>query len=98
MTMLYPTQDKVLIKPAPREKKTASGLHIPDTVREGASLRGVVNTVGPGRYIADKFVEPLVKSGDTVIYRQVDVLAEIEFDDESFVVIKERDLLGVVVE
>jgi len=58
-----PIGDRVLVKAAPAEAKTASGIIIPDTAKE-KPMRGEVVAVGSG-----KKDEPMtVKSGDTVLY------------------------------
>ncbi len=58
-----PLSDRVLIKPAEMEQKTASGIIIPDTAKE-KPMRGEVVAVGPG-----KKDEPMtVKVGDQVLY------------------------------
>ncbi|MEE1302469.1 MAG: co-chaperone GroES, partial [Bacteroidales bacterium] len=58
-----PLSDRVLIKPAEMEQKTASGIIIPDTAKE-KPMRGEVIAVGPG-----KKDEPMtVKVGDQVLY------------------------------
>jgi chaperonin GroES len=58
-----PLHDRVIVKPAPAEEKTSSGLIIPDTAKEKPQ-RGTVIAAGPG-----KKDEPVtVKEGDTVLY------------------------------
>ena len=44
---IKPLADRVLIKPAPAEEKTAGGLIIPDTAKE-KPLQGEVLAVGNG--------------------------------------------------
>ena len=59
---ITPLHDRVIVKPAPAEEKTAGGIIIPDTAKEKPQ-RGTVVAAGPG-----KKDEPLtVKSGDTVL-------------------------------
>ena len=58
-----PLHDRVIVKPAPAEEKTAGGIIIPDTAKEKPQ-RGVVIAAGPG-----KKDEPMsVKAGGTVLY------------------------------
>ena len=58
-----PLHDRVIVKPAAAEEKTAGGIIIPDTAKEKPQ-RGTVVAAGPG-----KKDEPVsVKSGDTFLY------------------------------
>ena len=60
---IKPLADRVLIKPAPAEEKTAGGIIIPDTAKEKPQ-KGIVIAVGNG-----KKDEPMtVKVDDTVLY------------------------------
>src|SRR5204863_1285973 len=60
---ITPLHDRVIVKAAPAEEKTAGGIIIPDTAKEKPQ-RGVVIAAGPG-----KKDEPVtVKAGDTVLY------------------------------
>ena len=58
-----PLADRVLVKPAEAEQKTASGIIIPDTAKE-KPMTGEVVAVGAG-----KKDEPMtVKVGDKILY------------------------------
>lgn len=60
---LKPLHDRVVVKPAAAEEKTAGGIIIPDTAKEKPQ-RGTVVAAGPG-----KKDEPVtVKEGDTVLH------------------------------
>ena len=60
---ITPLHDRVIVKAAAAEEKTAGGIIIPDTAKEKPS-RGIVLAAGPG-----KVDEPMtVKAGDTVLY------------------------------
>mgnify|MGYP004590574105 CR=1 FL=1 len=58
---IKPLADRVLIKPAPAEEKTAGGIIIPDTAKE-KPLQGEVLAAGNGT----KDEEMVLKAGDTV--------------------------------
>ena len=60
---IKPLADRVLIKAAPAEEKTAGGIIIPDTAKE-KPLQGEVLAVGNGT----KDEEMVLKAGDTVLY------------------------------
>ncbi|HEX8462066.1 MAG TPA: co-chaperone GroES, partial [Segetibacter sp.] len=60
---ITPLHDRVLVKPAAAEEKTAGGIIIPDTAKEKPQ-KGLVVAAGPG-----KKDEPVtVKVCDTVLY------------------------------
>ena len=89
-----PLADRVLIKPAPREEVTKSGIVLPDTVKEKPQ-DGTVVAVGPGR-VDDKGVRvPLeVKKGDRVIYAKY-AGTEIKIDSDDYIILRESDILAV---
>ena len=60
---IKPLADRVLVKPAAAEEKTAGGIIIPDTAKE-KPLQGEVLAVGQG-----------TKDEEYIIMRQSDVLA-----------------------
>ena len=60
---ITPLHDRVIVKPAAAEEKTAGGIIIPDTAKEKPQ-RGTVMAAGHG-----KKDEPMtVKKGDTILY------------------------------
>lgn len=89
---IKPLSDRVLIKPTPAEERTMSGIIIPDSAQE-KPLRGTVIAVGPGT----KDVEMAVKENDTVIYGKYSG-SEIEIDGEKLILMRQNDILAVVVE
>ena len=60
---IKPLADRVLIEPTAAEKKTLSGIIIPDTAKE-KPLRGKVLAVGQGT----KDDPMILKAGDEVLY------------------------------
>ena len=60
---IKPLADRVLIKPAAAEERTAGGIIIPDTAKE-KPLQGEVLAVGNGT----KDEEMTLKAGDRVLY------------------------------
>ena len=60
---IKPLADRVLVKPAAAEEKTAGGIIIPDTAKE-KPLQGEVLAVGQGT----KDEEMVLKAGDQVLY------------------------------
>ena len=92
---LKPLGDKLVVKAAPNEEKTKGGLVLPDTVKE-KPVEGEVVAVGPGRVNDNGERQPMeVKPGDRVIYSKYSG-TEVKLEDETFLVIAERDVLAVV--
>lgn len=87
---IKPLGDRVLIEPAEAEKKTASGIIIPDTAKEKPQ-KGTVVAVGPG-----KKDEPLtVKVGDVVLYGKY-AGTEINIDGKDYLIMRESDILAIL--
>ncbi|HPF65061.1 co-chaperone GroES [Lentimicrobium sp.] len=85
-----PLADRVLIKPAEAEQKTAGGIIIPDTAKEKPQ-RGTVVAVGTG-----KKDEPLtVKVGDLVLYGKY-AGTEITVDGNDYLIMRESDIVAII--
>jgi chaperonin GroES len=92
---LRPLDDRVVIKPSEAEGKSAGGIILPDTAKEKPQ-RGKVVAAGPGKMLDDGKRSPMtVKKGDEVIYGKY-IGSEVEIDGEDYVVISEKDILGIV--
>ena len=87
---IRPLADRVLVKPAPAEEKTAGGIIIPDTAKE-KPLQGEVLAVGNGT----KDEEMVLKAGDTVLYGKY-AGTEVEFDGEKYLIMRQSDVLAVM--
>jgi len=87
---IKPLHDRVIVKPAAAETKTAGGIIIPDTAKEKPQ-RGTVMAAGPG-----KKDEPVtVKSGDEVLYGKY-AGTEITIDGQELLIMRESDILAIV--
>src|SRR3954447_12277971 len=87
---ITPLHDRVIVKPAAAEEKTAGGIIIPDTAKEKPQ-RGIVLAAGPG-----KKDEPVtVKEGDTVLYGKY-AGTEIQIDGNDYLIMRESDILAIV--
>jgi chaperonin GroES len=85
-----PLHDRVIIKAAAAEEKTAGGIIIPDTAKEKPQ-RGIVIAAGPG-----KKDEPVtVKVGDTVLYGKYSG-TEVEIEGDDFLIMRESDILAII--
>ena len=87
---IKPLADRVLIKAAPAEEKTAGGIIIPDTANE-KPLQGEVLAVGNGT----KDEEMVLKAGDTVLYGKY-AGTEVELDGEKYLIMRQSDVLAVL--
>jgi len=85
-----PLHDRVIVKPAAAEERTAGGIIIPDTAKEKPQ-RGIVIAAGPG-----KKDEPVtVKNGDTVLYGKYSG-TEIQIEGQDYLIMRESDILAIV--
>ena len=85
-----PLHDRVIVKAAAAEEKTAGGIIIPDTAKEKPQ-RGVVVAVGTG-----KKDEPMTfKVGDNVLYGKY-AGTEIQIEGQDLLIMRESDLLAIV--
>jgi chaperonin GroES len=87
---MKPINDRVIIKPAAAEGKTAGGIIIPDNAKEKPQ-KGEVIAVGPGKD-GNKMT---VKSGDTVLYGKY-AGQELQFDGNDYLIMREDDILVVL--
>lgn len=87
---MKPINDRVVIKPATAEERTAGGLIIPDTAKE-KPLRGEVVAVGPGK--TDHTMT--VKAGDIVLYGKY-AGQELNYKGQDYLIVKEDDILVVL--
>lgn len=87
---IRPLADRVVVKPFEEEKKTVSGIIIPDNAKEKPQ-KGVVVAVGNG-----KKDEPMtLKVGDVVLYGKYGG-SEINYENETYLVMRESDVYAVV--
>ena len=84
-----PLADRVLVAPAPAEEKVG-GIIIPDTAKE-KPLHGKVVAVGNGT----KDEEMTLKEGDEVLYGKYSG-TELEFDGDTYLIMRQSDVLAVV--
>lgn len=87
---MRPINDRVLVKPAKADEKTAGGIIIPDTAKEKPQ-RGTVVAVGPGK--DDQSMT--VKQNDTVLYGKY-AGQEVNHNGEDFVIMREDDILLIL--
>jgi chaperonin GroES len=92
-----PLHDRVVIKRIEAEEKTTGGIIIPDTAKEKPQ-QGEVIGVGPGgRDESGKLIPIDVKVGDRVLFGKWSG-TEVKLDGVEYLIMKESDLMGVLVE
>ena len=92
---IKPLHDRVLVRRVEEMTKTSGGIIIPDTAKE-KPLEGIVEAVGTGKIAPDgKVIALTVKEGDRVLFGKY-AGTEIKLDGESFLMIREEDLLGII--
>lgn len=85
-----PLHDRVIVKPAEKAEKTASGIIIPDTAQEKPQ-KGEVVAVGNGT----KDFPMTVKVGDTILFGKYSG-TEIEIEEEKYLLMKETDIFAII--
>lgn len=89
---LRPLHNNVLIKRIEEKTKTTGGLYIPDSAKQETQT-GVIMAVGSGlRNHKGELIPLSVKVGDTIFFGKY---AGTKADD-TFVVLKEDDILGII--
>lgn len=92
---ILPLHDRVLVKRLDEERKTASGIVIPDTAAEKPD-QGEVKAVGTGKVLEDGKVRTLdVKVGDKVLFGKYSGQT-VKVEGEELLVMREDDIMGVV--
>jgi len=90
-----PLHDRVLVRRAEAETKTAGGIIIPGTAEEKPA-EGVVVAVGKGYVNDNGEVRALdVKEGDKVVFSKW-AGTEVKIDGEELMVMKESDIIGII--
>jgi chaperonin GroES len=92
---LRPLHDRVIVKRIDSERKTASGIVIPDNAAEKPD-QGEVVAVGPGKKDEQgKLIAMGVKAGDKVLFGKY-AGQTVKVDGDELLVMREDDLMAVV--
>jgi len=91
-----PLHNRVVVKRVEAEERTAGGIIIPDTAKEKPQ-EGEVVAVGPGgRDEAGKLVPIDLQAGDRVLFGKWSG-TEVKIDGTEYLIMKENDIMGVLV-
>ena len=92
---IRPLHDRVIVKRLDQERKTASGIVIPDTAAEKPD-QGEIVAVGPGKRDDNGKLRPLgVKVGDKVLFGKYSGQT-VKVEGEELLVMREEDIMAVV--
>ena len=93
---IRPLNDRVIVKRMEEERKTASGIVIPDAAAK-KPMQAEVIYVGPGRLDNNgKLIPMSVKPGDKVLIASEWAGKEFKFEGQDFVQLSEDDIIGIV--
>jgi len=91
-----PLYDRLVVRRVEGENTTSGGIIIPDSAKE-RPLEGEVIAVGNGKRLEDGSVAPLdVKAGDRILFGKY-AGTEIKIDGIEHLILREEEVLGVVV-
>lgn len=92
---IRPLHDRVIVKRQEEERKTASGIVIPDAATEKPDL-GEIIAVGNGKIGDDGKLRPMnVKVGDKVLFGKYSGQA-FKMDGVEYLQMREDDIIGIV--
>ena len=91
---LRPLHDRVIVRRLDTERKTSSGIVIPDNAAEKPD-QGEILAVGNGKIQEDGKVRPMaVKTGDKVLFGKYSGQT-VKVDGEELLVMREEDIMAV---
>ena len=92
---IRPLHDRVIVKRMEEERKTASGIVIPDSATEKPD-QGEIIAVGNGKIGDDGKLQPMnVKVGDKVLFGKYAGQA-FKMEGEEYLQMREEDIIGVI--
>ena len=93
---IRPLHDRVIVKRKEEERKTASGIVIPDSANTEKPDQGEILAVGAGKKDDQgKLISLDVKVGDTVLFGKY-AGQTVKVDGEEVLVMREEDIMGVI--
>jgi len=96
MAKFTPLHDRVLVRRVEEAETTRGGIIIPDTAKDKPQ-EGEIIAAGKGKVNEDGKVRPLdVKEGDRVLFGKYSG-TEIVIDGEELIIMREEEVLGILV-
>ena len=94
---IEPLYDRVVVCPCESEKTSEGGIVLPDTANKERPMEGEIVAVGAGKLLDNGDVRPLtVKKGQKIIYGKY-AGTEVKNQGKEYVILREDDIMGVVV-
>ncbi len=91
-----PLSNHVFIEPIEEEKKSKSGIVLPETAEKEKPVKGKILAVGPGKLSEKGERTPMsVKIGDVVLFKKYGP-DEVELDGKKYLVGDEDDILAII--
>lgn len=95
VTKFIPLYDRILVQRVDEKTKTPGGLFIPDMAQDKPQ-EGIVISVGQGKFKEDGATVFLqVKAKDRILFGKYSG-TEIKLDGEDFIIMREEEVLGIV--
>ncbi len=95
-TTFTPLHDRILVKRVEEGESIRGGIIIPDSAKEKPQ-EGKVISVGKGKSNDEGKVFPLdVKAGDSVLFGKYSG-TEIKLDGEEYLIMREEEVLGILI-
>ena len=92
---IRPLQDRVLVRRAEEETKSAGGIILTGSAQEKPS-EGEVVAVGNGKKLENGSTQPMdVKVGDKVLFGKYSG-SEVKAGDETLLMMREEDIMGII--
>ena len=91
-----PLSNHVFLEPLEEEKKTMSGIVLPDSAEKEKPIKGKVLATGPGKKNDKGEIQPTaVKVGDVVLFKKYGP-DEVELEGKKYLVGDEDDILAIL--
>lgn len=93
---IRPVSDRVVVKPATKDEISKGGIIIPDTAKDKPQ-EGTIVAVGPGKVLDNGERSKMeLKTGDKVLFAKYGG-TEFKFEGEDLLVLRESDVLAVLI-
>ena len=94
---LVPLGDRVVLKQLEAEETTKSGIVLPGQTKEKPQQAEIIARFDLGGIVDGKEIEMNVEKGQKVIFSKY-AGTEVEADDETYIIVRQSDILAIVQE
>ena len=92
---IRPIGDRVLVKRAEAEERTAGGILLPESAKDKPK-EGTVIAIGDGKTLDDGTKTTFtVKNGDRILFSAY-AGTEVKYQGEELLIMREEDILGII--